>query len=191
MSAPTWELFSRSHRGMRPRDVSDHTMPSLTPSDWNALFDAHETNLYGRVSRRVGGERALTEDLVQEAWLSAVRTWDEVPRDPVAWLLTCAMNRWRNQLRREEPVSCDLTEIDPAAPEVARRDANAARALQAALARIKPRHAALIEEHHLDGLSLAQIAEARGLSVRAVEGRLARGRKALARALRNSPTNRP
>lgn len=45
--------------------------------------------LYSYVSRRTGGDRPLTEDLVQETWLRALGDWRRrgLPREPMAWLI--------------------------------------------------------------------------------------------------------
>lgn len=167
----------------------------MTPEDWISLYEKHCAALYSSVSRRVGGDRALAEDLVQEAWLAALDAWPPPAAEPRAWLLTCAMNRWRNHLKRSRPSSIEQETLEQASLEQGALDAAAdspgrAERLQAGLTRLSPEQAALIEDHHLDGLPLAEIARRSGLSPRAVEGRLARARKALAKALNTHPTTR-
>ncbi len=161
----------------------------MTPEDWIALYEAHCAAVYTSVSRRVGGDRALAEDLVQEAWLAAVDAWPPPAVQPRGWLLTCAMNRLRNQLkrRRPRPVEPEVLEqisLEPNSLASGCDSPAGAELLQSGLARLTPEQAALIEDHHLEGLPLAEIARNRGLSVRAVEGRLTRARRALAKALR-------
>src|SRR4051794_8283173 len=50
--------------------------------------------LYAFISRRCGGDRALAEDITQEAWLRGVREWSAkgIPDRPLAWLATVARN---------------------------------------------------------------------------------------------------
>ena len=50
--------------------------------------------LYGYVSRRVGGDASLAEDLVQDAWMRAIGHWPAsgVPREPLAWLIRVVRN---------------------------------------------------------------------------------------------------
>ncbi|MEM9383361.1 MAG: sigma-70 family RNA polymerase sigma factor [Planctomycetota bacterium] len=159
----------------------------MDETTWIELFHAHMPPLYRAVSRRVGARRALAEDVTQEAWLRALRAWrrDGVPRDPDAWLLTVASNLLRNHFRRPEHRT-DV-ELDGRAAcgdaESAEGEAAAARSaeIQRALARLRPDQAELLAERHLDGQPLARIASRRGVSERAVEGRLRRARAALAR----------
>ena len=55
--------------------------------------------------------------------------------------------------------------------------------IQWGLSRLADRHARLLEAFHFDGQSTRSIAEARGLSERAIEGRLHRARAALRKRL--------
>lgn len=158
---------------------------------WIELYRAHVAALYGVVSRRVGGDRALAEDVTQEAWLRALDAWrrDGVPRDPAAWLRTVAANLLRNHFGRRRLESHAGPELasDAAEPEAEAEsdESSSARAaiLQRGLARLRPLEAELLAARHLEGLSLADLAHRHGLSLRAVEGRLRRARGALARHL--------
>ncbi len=49
---------------------------------------------------RVLRDFELAEDALQDACALALRRWDDVPADPVAWLLTTARNRAIDRLRR-------------------------------------------------------------------------------------------
>jgi len=44
----------------------------LTETELIALYREHTGPLYAYVSRRVGGNRTLAEDIVQDGWLRAV-----------------------------------------------------------------------------------------------------------------------
>jgi len=61
--------------------------------------------LYAYVSRRVGGDRSLAEDLVQEAWIRALDNWSVkgVPNEPLAWLLRVSRNILVSHFRRIRP----------------------------------------------------------------------------------------
>lgn len=152
----------------------------MADDPWLALYRAHVRPLYAWVSRRVGGDRELAEDVVQEVWLRALRSWRRKgpPSDARAWLTTAAANLLRNHFRRRRPAASvealDLAREDCAPPSPA-----AAALLQWGLARLRAGQARLLEAHHLDGESLAAIAARTGLTERAVEGRLHRARAAL------------
>ena len=141
--------------------------------------------LYGYASRRCGGDRALAEDVTQEAWLRAVRVWriKGVPDKPLAWLTTVARNLIVDQLRKAPmlplesvsaitlfPLDCVSSVSDSAAiTSVVTR----------ALTRLSAAEARLLEAFHFEHFKVAQIAVAYGISERAVEGRLRRARERL------------
>lgn len=152
--------------------------------------------LYGYVSRRTGGDRALSEDVTQEAWLRAVREWRRagVPDRPLAWLRTVARNLLANHYRRRRPATLEGLRLDPEQPPLDPATPEAAALVNWGLSRLTDEQGRLLEAFHLDGRSLAEIAAECGLSERAVEGRIHRARKKLARVLRPripyaSPTN--
>jgi RNA polymerase sigma-70 factor, ECF subfamily len=155
----------------------------MEEEEWTTIYRACVRDLYRHISRRVGGERSMAEDVTQETWLRALSSWRRkgAPRDPMSWLVTVANNLLRNQLRRLEPERLPESVLDISDPEP--REPRAEKLLAWALGRLPRAQAELIAEHHLDGLSLAEIAASRGLGERAVEGRLRRARQALERRL--------
>ena len=146
--------------------------------------------LYGYVSRRVGGNAALAEDLVQETWMRALDTWPTrgMPDQPLAWLIRVAHNTLVSHFRRVRPGSVDLAHVDLEAPTLAPDSPDAAVMVSWALSRIRRSHAELLEAFYFDGKSVREIARERSMSERGVEGRLRRARiklkKVLDRAMR-------
>jgi RNA polymerase sigma-70 factor (ECF subfamily) len=138
--------------------------------------------LYGYVSRRCGGDRALAEDVTQETWLRAVREWRRqgLPNQPAAWLTTVARNLLLNEFRRAVPLP--LNALTPDEILAAADDGGAsesvvvAAVVNDALGRLPSRQRSLLEAFHYERRSVSQIAEAFRLSSRAVEGRLRRAR---------------
>jgi RNA polymerase sigma-70 factor (ECF subfamily) len=63
------------------------------------VFRTHRTRMLAALVR-VLGDLELAEDCLQDACAQALRSWSEVPRDPVAWLLTVARNRAIDRIRR-------------------------------------------------------------------------------------------
>jgi len=164
---------------------------SGSPSDTDVILLYRSTigPLYRYVSRRVGGDRALAEDLVQDTWMRAVADWPAhgVPREPLAWLTRVARNTLVSHFRRMQP---EL--VDPALLDAIARDDEAAGAadhpgaasvINWGLARLRRGHAALLEEVYFADRSVRDIARDRGLSERAVEGRLRRARAKLKKVI--------
>lgn len=158
----------------------------LTEAELVRIYRAHTGTLYAFVSRRVGGDRTLAEDIVQDAWLRAVDSWPRrgVPDHPRAWLIRVARNLLVSHFRRRRP-----TPVDPAALELEADDyrpetPRAAALVSWGLARMRRGQAALLEAFYFDGKSTRAIAEENGLSERAVEGRLRRARQNLEKRLR-------
>jgi RNA polymerase sigma-70 factor (ECF subfamily) len=137
--------------------------------------------LYTFVSRRVGGDTGLAEDLVQETWMRALDTWPArgMPDDPMAWLMRVARNTLISHFRKQRPDSIDPAHIEiederfsPAAPD-------SAVVVGWGLAQLRPAHADVLDAFYFEGQSVTEIAAARSLSERAVEGRLRRARAKL------------
>lgn len=150
------------------------------------LYREHIGTLYGYVSRRVGGDRTLAEDIVQDTWLRSVATWPRQgpPDNPQAWLIRVARNLLVSHFRRRRPLPVDPVELQLAADRCSPETPSAAALVNWGLARIPKRQAALLEDFYFNERSTREIAEERGLSERAVEGRLRRARQRLEKCLR-------
>ena len=169
-------------------------METLLSEDELVLIYRKNTGpLYAFVSRRVGGDRALAEDIVQEAWMRAVATWPQrgVPEKPAAWLTRVARNLLVSHFRRRRPQPVDPNEIRLEDDRFSPETPWAAALVNWGLARMRRGQAELIEAFHIEGKSLREIAEDTGLSERAVEGRLTRARAKLRRRLEPFITDEP
>src|SRR3954470_14731476 len=80
-------------------------------------------DFYGVVSRRCDGDRELTEDVVQETSLRAVRTWqmNGIPEKPMAWLTTVGSRILANHFRRRAPERFDESIHDVAVVDLTER----------------------------------------------------------------------
>ncbi len=155
-----------------------------SPGAFADLYDQTIQPFYRFVSHRTGGNRALTEDVVQEAFLRAVSHWADRPPDhPLAWLKTVARNILASHYRRFAPSSLEAAEHDPPQDDLREASPERVALVQWGLTRLRPDQAELLEEFHFEGKPVRDLASAHGLSERAVEGRLRRARLALRRIL--------
>jgi RNA polymerase sigma factor (sigma-70 family) len=161
----------------------------ISEAQLERIYDETIAELYGYASRRCGGQRELAEDVTQETWVRAIRYWRThgVPDNPLGWLTTVARNLLVSHFRRREAVSIDRLSPDEVLAAI---DTNAviesaevASLVSQALTRIPNAEAQLLETFHYDRLKMSQLAEAYGISERAVEGRLRRARERLRREL--------
>lgn len=158
----------------------------LSEAELIRVYRDHTAPLYAFVSRRVGGDRTLAEDIVQDTWLRAVAAWPRrgVPDHPRAWLIKVARNLLASHFRKKHPqsVSPDALELedDRYRPETPW----AVALIGWGLAQMRRSQAELLEAFYFDDKSTREIAEASGVSERAVEGRLRRARHNLAKRLR-------
>ena len=145
--------------------------------------------LYAWVSRRVGGDRALAEDLVQDTWLRALEAWPARggPDEPLAWLMRVARNVLVSHFRRTRPQPVDPATLDFEAGGTPDEEPDNAALVSWGLSRVRRRHADVLEAFYFDGKSIAEIARERSLSERAVEGRLHRARAVLKKTLSRMP----
>jgi RNA polymerase sigma-70 factor, ECF subfamily len=149
--------------------------------DIRRIYRATLDDLYGFVARRCEGDRALADDITQEAWLRAVRVWyaEGVPDKPLAWLTTVSRNLLSNHFRRQPAELLEGEVADDVVDDEPDRDEMRRSRLSRALARLPVPHVRLLQVFHIERRKVAEIAAAEGLSERAVEGRLRRARQQL------------
>jgi RNA polymerase sigma-70 factor (ECF subfamily) len=138
-----------------------------------------------RVAARLTRDPAAAEDIAQEAF---VRAWTAIGRfDPqrarlTTWLYRIVANLCHDHLRRARPEAMPegFDPADPAEGAEARIAAGQqARAMAAALAELPGRQREALALVYEEGLSGAEAAKALGVSAKAVERLLARGRQFL------------
>lgn len=176
----------------RPCEVDpSRGTPSVlrTPVQIEELWE-HYGELHA-LSRRIVGDDATADDVVQDAYVRALRHLHRLdPGQSVrAWLATvvrrCSIDELRRQGRAAIPV--DTMPETPAAPPGELLDALVAREtlerLRQALVLLKPRERQILLRRVAEERSMAELAEADGSTVRAVESVLLRARAKLATAL--------
>jgi len=86
--------------------------------DLTTLVERHHSDLLGFLYRQTGGDRALAEDLAQEAFLRVVRAIGQYryPRPFKPWLYAIALNVARDHFKRVEMHHTDSMPDDFDAP---------------------------------------------------------------------------
>lgn len=157
---------------VRPGDA-----PEVLRSFFEAALDAVHPYLY----RRCGHDRATAEDLCQDTFVTAVRTLreGEVVELTVGWMLSVARSRFIDHCRRESRRERHLHVIDGGRGDGVDDDVVASAAVTELLGELPASQRLNVVLHHLDGLSVSEVAATTGSSVRAVESSLARARRTL------------
>jgi RNA polymerase sigma-70 factor (ECF subfamily) len=162
-----------------------------------ALFRDHVDGLFEFVHYRVGGDRAVVEDIVQDCFLVSLQRLESFDgRSSLhTWLCGIAKNKIREHRRRRRPQSLpDL--LDAADPEIfeiladvehtplpdwvlERRETQAL--VGATLSSLPPAYREALLAKYVEGLSVAEMASRSGKSNKATESALTRARVAFAR----------
>jgi RNA polymerase sigma-70 factor (ECF subfamily) len=161
------------------------------PARVAALFDAHFERLF-RYMNRLSGEPDLASDVVQEAFVKLYQR-GSLPDEPEAWLISVAMNLFRNEkgkrsrrLRLLTPERGERTLGDPPpSPEEATLSADSRRQVRDALERLPERDRQMLLLHG-EGYRYREIALALEMNEASVGTLLARARRAFREAYEES-----
>lgn len=165
------------------------------------LFERYYKRIYNTVYPIVGNA-SDAEDVVQEAFVKAYQALESLREGQafLAWLYRIALNLARNAVRDRraqlwESLDEHITwgddslerQVADSAPEPAdvMEEREVQEVVRKAIATLSPAHREVIVLHHLQGLSVEEIAGIVGCSVGTVKSRLSRGRDALRRKLRS------
>lgn len=142
------------------------------------LYEHTVDEVYRYACRLSGNDRVRAEDLTQDAFLSLVRELRSGRLDvaTVGWLVTCVRNRFIDEVRRSDRSERSLRlvwsgEADPPDDSLP------------PLTGLGDAARAAVVLHHVDGYTVAEVAEHLGKSVRATESLLARSRSTLRREM--------
>jgi len=165
-----------------------------------SLVEGHQDRLY-TIALRLLGDRRDAEEVAQDALVRAFRAMQDYPRERVAalrlrpWLASITVNLARNKRRRHddrqppnqlEPMLAagfDLATDARATPAPTADRRETRRELAAALLTLSPAVRAAIVLRHVDGLSVAETAEALGRPEGTVKAQVFRGLRELRLAL--------
>jgi RNA polymerase sigma-70 factor (ECF subfamily) len=159
---------------------------------WRAWYEETFDDLHRYVRWRCGGQRDWADEIVQETWLTAVRSmrrFDPCQGSFLAWLRGIAVNVLRNDLRKRrrspllrQPIDGQVGESRGAQSE--ERDRQREQSVAAALDALPEREEAVLRAKYLESLSVAEIASTWGDTPKAIESLLSRARQAFRDAYR-------
>jgi RNA polymerase sigma-70 factor (sigma-E family) len=155
-------------------------VPSDATTGVDALYRAEARTLIGMLTVYVG-DRALAEDLTQEAFARVHRTWDRI-RDPdrlVSYLRTTAFNLARSSLRRRMRPVPPIEVSSMIGPEDGLLLGEDQRAVVAAVQRLSRQQRACVVLRYYTELGIDDIAATLGISPNSVKTHLSRGLAAL------------
>lgn len=157
---------------------------------WQTWYEEAFESLYGYISWRSGGRRDLTDEVVQETWLTAVRrigSFEPLRGSFVDWLRGIAANVLRNRRRQENGrarhfQSLDQEPVATGSGEAGLELQNRAERIARTLAALPERYEAALRAKYLDEQSVAEIAAAWTETPKAIESLLTRARQAFREA---------
>jgi len=155
--------------------------PDLDQAAFTAFHAGTAGPLWGYL-KRIGGDAALADDILQESYLRFLSRPPAAAgseRERRGYLFQIATNLMRDRWRRESTERTGLARFLPASEAGWTRDPATADQLDcaAALARLRPRDRALLWLAHVEGYEHREIAEILGLRTAGVRVLLFRARK--------------
>jgi RNA polymerase sigma-70 factor (ECF subfamily) len=173
-------------------------------ASFEAIYQRHGTRVLNLAYRMTGNEETA-RDLAQEVWIKVFERLDtfEARSDVFTWIYRITVNHALNHMKRErrvrwldlldrpvgevlreenaDPAFLERTEA-PRADAAIEADERACRVWQAIQA-LDPKYRAPLVLFHYEELSYQEIADTMKLSMAAVEARIHRARKQLAKTL--------
>lgn len=164
----------------------DRPEPEGTSAPLALLVENHRAFL--RYLERKVGDRALAEDIIQDAFVKVLRRPDQVPDEGgvVPWFYRTLRNAAIDRIRRSGTASRALEgfarELDAAAPsaELEREICACVRRLADSL---KPEYAEALRRIDVEGVTVAAFAHGQGISAGNAGVRVFRARQALKKRL--------
>jgi len=163
------------------------------------LFQQYQRGIYNTVYQMVRND-ADAADLTQEVFVRAYRALPrlQTPEAFTSWLYRIAVNLSRNWLRDRGRVRVESLELpgddgeegntreiaDPSGdPASLAQTKDMQEWVRKAIAGLSPDHRAVVTLHHLEGISVEEIAQMMDCSIGTVKSRLSRARDHLKRKL--------
>jgi len=160
--------------------------PGHDPTQLVDLVERAAPEVFRYAVRLTGGDRALAEDLVQDACVDLVRasaTVTETAPLGVGWLIVVVRRRYLDHLRRTGRDARRVEQASAGTELTATPDWASVRGGDAltSLGQLVPDQRVALVLRYVDDLPVAEVAELMDRSVAATESLLARARRELAR----------
>ena len=156
---------------------------SQPESDLAVVYREYLAEVYRYVYRRCGN-RALSEDVAQDAFLAVIRTAGDPSEVSIGWLLRVARNRLIDIVRRSARYDSKLRLLQPRESGIDEGDVVAeTMRVRAALKELKEEHRLVLILHYIDGMTIAELADELGRSEDATESLIRRARRNMVRQL--------
>lgn len=192
--SPPLTALSRATSGAVEAPDDDRLLAAFAAGDRSAaaVLTTRLAPVVYKVAMRMLNNRAEAEDVTQESLLRLWRmapSWQPGKAQVSTWLYRVALNLCRDRMRRVRGGTVDIASIaEPPddSPSVSDAMLTSSRnaALQSALATLPERQRQAVILRHIEEWPNPDIAAAMDISVEAVESLTARGKRALAAALK-------
>ncbi len=168
--------------GQAMGELSPSRAPRSRSDAVTALYDAHLDEVYRFVFRRCR-DHSLTQDVVQETFMSAVRSERHPDMLTVGWLMTVARHRLFDILRRKMRFDDKLRLLFAGARPEEPLDVAERLRVEKALNELSVDHRTVLMLHYMDGYTVVALAEHLGRTPKSIEGLITRARRAFRLAL--------
>jgi RNA polymerase sigma-70 factor (ECF subfamily) len=165
-------------------------MPTETPAPLDVLVDNHRAFL-AYLERRVG-DRALAEDILQDAFVRLAERPEQAPADEAAvpWfyrvLRNAAIDRFRRHGTAARALELFTRELETRTTVEPELEAEICGCITRLAGTLKAEYAEVLQAVDVDGMAVKAFAEQRGLSASNAGVRVFRAREALKRRLLES-----
>jgi RNA polymerase sigma-70 factor (ECF subfamily) len=156
---------------------------------FRAFYERALPRIFGYLFHRCGGDRAVAEELTQQAFSDAVRhrAAFDGRSDPMTWLTAIARHKLADHYRRlasdeRRRLRLVVKEIAAEDEDLAWRRTDEREAIVRALAALPALHRAVLVLHYADGLSMREVGQQLGRSESSVESLLTRARESFRRS---------
>lgn len=155
-------------------------------SAWRVLYDRHFAEVLRAAERRIPRDRGAAEDVVQEAWMIAVRkieTFDAERGRFAAWMTGIVDKVAANVARRRESLPAPIGEAVDGIPSPRAESRPRQIDLESAMQQLPDRYRRVLNAKYEERLSVAEIALRERETEKSIESLLSRARAALRKSI--------